>query len=172
MADSVLFRGQPNGLADLDQNGFVPSARLGNPSQSAASVVALTATNSITQPSGTIFTLGTASGFTTTLPAPVVGYMCTFIVTTSVTSNSYKIITNTGTVLLQGAYVAGYATVTDVNVFNSVIATSNISFNMNGTTSGGLVGTQISFRCLSSTLWQVEGINMGSGTMVTSFATS
>lgn len=122
--------------------------------------------------SGTLFTLGRAAGITVTLPAPVVGLTYEFLVTTSVTSTSYKIITDAGTTLLQGAYVAGYATVGDVNVFESLVATSNISVNMNGTTSGGLVGTLFRFDCLSSTLWNVSGTNFGSGTMVTSFATT
>jgi hypothetical protein len=34
------------------------------------------------------------------------------------------------------------------------------------------VGTQLTFTCLSATLWQVEGTNFTSGTTATPFATS
>lgn len=119
--------------------------------------------------SGTIFTLGRAAGITVTLPAPVVGLTYTFIVTTSVTSTNYKVITDAGTTLLQGAITGATTT---ASVFESVIATANIAVTMNGSTTGGLVGTQLTFICLSATLWQVIGTNFGSGSPATPFATS
>jgi hypothetical protein len=166
--DSIFLRGGANGLAPLDQNANIPTMTFQK------NVVGpLVASTTLTQAqSGSIIQLGIATGMTVTLPAPVVGTSFSFLVTTAVTSNSYKIITNTGTVLLQGAYVIGYSTLTDCEMFQSVIGSSNISFNMNGSTSGGLVGTLITFDCVSSTLWQVSGTNFGSGTVVTSFANS
>ena len=119
--------------------------------------------------SGDTFLFDTAAGITYTLPAPVVGAQFTFIVTTSVTSSNHKVITNTGTVLLQGV-IAGATTT--ASLFESVIGSSNISVTMNGTTTGGLVGTYLVFNCLSATLWQVHGMNFGSGTPATPFANS
>lgn len=116
---------------------------------------------------GGTFLFDTAAGITYTLPAPVVGAEYNFIVTTSVTSSNHKVITNAGTVLLQGV-IAGATTTT--TLFESVIGSSNISVTMNGTTTGGLVGTYLRFRCLSATLWQVDGMNFGSGTVATPFA--
>ena len=119
--------------------------------------------------SGSTFLFDTAAGITYTLPAPVVGQSFKFIVTTSVTSSNHKVITSAGTVLLQGVITSATTT---ASVFESVIGSSNISVTMNGTTTGGLVGTQLEFTCLSATLFQVFGTNFTSGTTATPFATS
>lgn len=117
--------------------------------------------------SGATYLFDTAAGITYTLPAPVVGATYGFIVTTSVTSSNHKVITNTGSVLLQGTILGATTT---ASMFESVPASSNISVTMNGTTTGGLIGTELTFRCLSSTLWQVTGNNFGSGSPATPFA--
>lgn len=117
--------------------------------------------------SGSTLLFDTAAGITYTLPAPTIGLTYTFVVTTSVTSSNHKIITNAGTVLLQGLIVS--ATIV-ASIFESVIGSSNISVTMNGTTTGGLVGTQMELKCLSATLWQVMGTNFSSGTTATAFA--
>lgn len=119
--------------------------------------------------SGATYLFDTAAGITYTLPAPVVGLTYTFVVTTSVTSSNHKVITSAGTVLLQGVITSATTT---ASVFESVIGSSNISVTMNGTTTGGLVGTQLDFKCLSATLWQVYGTNFTSGTTATAFAST
>ena len=119
--------------------------------------------------SGATFLFDTAAGITYTLPAPVVGATYDFIVTTSVTSSNHKVITNTGAVLLQGAITSATTT---ASVFESVIGSSNISITMNGSTTGGLVGSNFTFKCLSAILWQVSGTNFTSGTTATPFATT
>jgi hypothetical protein len=43
---------------------------------------------------------------------------------------------------------------------------------MNGTTSGGIIGTWIRVKALSSTQWLINGLIVGSGTIVTPAATS
>lgn len=117
--------------------------------------------------SGYTYLFDTAAGITYTLPAPVIGATYTFVVTTSVTSSNHKVITNAGTVLLQGTILGATTTAT---MFESVVGSSNISVTMNGTTTGGLVGTDLTFRCLSATLWQVTGNNFGSGSPATPFS--
>jgi len=99
----------------------------------------------------------------------VVGCKFSFIVTVSVSSSNLKIITDAGTTLLQGAVVGATTTAT---LFNSAIATSNISVLMNGTTTGGLQGSWYEFTCISATAWQVQGMNFGSSTVATPFSTS
>jgi hypothetical protein len=121
--------------------------------------------------SGTTFTLNRAAGCTVTLPTPVVGTNYSWIVSTSVTSNSYKIITSAGSVYMQGVDNASYATAGAGAMFQGN-GTSHISFNCNGTTTGGLIGTTITAYCLTSTLWHVVAQNFGSGTLATSFGTS
>lgn len=150
----------------LTANGIINT---GTSTGSLSNIVALTAATAAptSTQSGSIFTLGRAGGITVTLPTPVVGLRYTFMVVTSVTATSYKIITDAGTTLLQGVITSATTT---ASVFESVTGSSNISVTMNGTTTGGLVGTQLEFTCLSSTLWQVFGTNFTSGTTATPFA--
>jgi len=118
--------------------------------------------------SGSTFLFDTAAGITYTLPAPIVGATYDFVVTTSVTSSNHKVITSAGTIYLQGAITSATTT---ASVFESVTGSTNISITMNGTT-GGLVGSNFTFKCLSATLWQVSGTNFTSGTTATPFATT
>jgi hypothetical protein len=144
------------------------------PLTSSNSVAALTATSSLTAAqSGAVFTVAPAAATVITLPAPVVGLNYTFWVTTAATgTNTLKFIT------ASGIYLQGYDLITTVGsagtgeLFQATAAGTFISFNCNGTTSGGLIGTEIIFTCLTSTLWQVSATNIGSGTLVTSFAIS
>jgi hypothetical protein len=120
--------------------------------------------------SGQTFLLAPASGagFVTTLPAPTVGCHFTFIVTVSVTSSNLKIITDAGTTFLQGVVTSA---TTSASVFQGN-GTSHISLLMNGTTTGGLLGAQFDFYCITATQWQVFGTNFTSGTTATPFSTS
>jgi len=121
--------------------------------------------------SGTAFLLNRAAGTTVTLPSPVAGLKYTFVVTTSVTSNSYKIITSAGTVFLQGTIlVTKAADGTNLATFGD--GATHVAVTMNGTTTGGLIGTRLAFECVSATEWEVTGFDSGSGTIATPFATS
>lgn len=151
----------------LTVNGFTNTG--GSVGSLATEVTMTTATFAPTSAqSGTYFLFNRAGGVTVTLPAPVVGCVFNFVVQTTPTS-PIKVITDTGTTLLQGAVVVSGTTAV---AFQSLITSSNISFNGNVTTTGGLVGTEVKFLCLSSTLWQVTGISFGSGTVATPFANS
>lgn len=113
-----------------------------------------------------------AAGIVFTLPKAVPGLVYDFVVTTSVTSNAAKVITGAGTELLIGGY-----TNVDTDTSNAVAAfdgngSTHVSVSMNGTTTGGLLGTKLRFTCLSTTKWMVDGIVRGSGVVATAFATS
>jgi hypothetical protein len=120
--------------------------------------------------SGSVVLFNRAAGSTVTLPAPVVGLHYRFVVLTSVTSNAYKLITDAGTTLLQGWLGVPVAAGTQKLFFAD--ASSDVSVNLNGTTTGGLFGGEFEALCVSSTLWQVWGNVEGSGTVATPFATS
>lgn len=126
--------------------------------------------------SGSVVLLDRAAGIVVTLPvAPKVGTFFDFVVTTSVTTNSYKVITGSGTEILIGGYTnVDTDTTNAVAVFtgnNSThIAVTQAAASTNST--GGLVGSKLRFTCLSSTRWMVEGIVMGAGSPATAFATS
>lgn len=124
------------------------------------------------QQSNSLVVMDRAAGIVFTLPAPSVGLRFRFAVLTSVTSNAYKIITNVGTVFMLGSLVN-----IDTDSSNAVAAwtadgSTIVSISMNGTTTGGLKGTFIEVTCISTTEWIVTGIDQGSGTVATPFATS
>ena len=124
--------------------------------------------------SGTTFMLdsaGSTNALVVTLPTPGVGLKYTFVVTTAATNTyTYKIYTGSASVFYAGVDVVGLGTENDVAIFGS--GTSNTYFDMNGTTTGGLIGSTIELQCLSATLWKIYALNYASGTIATSFATS
>jgi len=125
--------------------------------------------------SGSTVLFDRAAGIVVTLPLAKVGTYYDFVVTTSVTSNSYKVITGAATELLIGGY-----TNVDTDTSNAVavftgngsthIAVTQAAASTNAT--GGLVGSRLRFTCVSLTRWEVEGIVLGAGTVATAFATS
>lgn len=125
--------------------------------------------------SGSTVLFDRAAGIIYTLPAPVVGLNFSFIVTVSVTSNSYKIITNAGTVLLIGP-VLGYNTAsTDAMLGFNGNGTTHIAFTQQAAGSnatGGLQGSVINVECVTSLLWEVTGTYLAGTTATTPFATS
>lgn len=125
--------------------------------------------------SGSILLLDRAAGEVITLPPAKVGLSFQVVATVSVTSNVYKIITANSTTFLVGSY-GSYDTDTTTTANAVQYFTGNgsthVSLSMNGTTTGGLAGTNLKFTCISTTQWLVEGNNLGSGSVATAFATS
>lgn len=125
--------------------------------------------------SGSTVLLDRAAGQVITLPLAKPGIVFDFIASVSVTAAAYKIITGAATEFLLGGYTSVDTDSTNaVAVFTGDGAT-HIAVNMTAAASnalGGLKGTKLRFTCLSSTLWMVEGIVMGGGTVATAFATS
>lgn len=125
--------------------------------------------------SGSTVLCDRAAGIVYTLPLAKPGMFFDFVVTTSVTTNSYKVITGAATEFLIGGY-----TNVDTDTSNAVavftgngsthIAVTQAAASTNAT--GGLVGSKLRFTCLSATRWFVEGIVQGAGTATTAFATS
>lgn len=123
--------------------------------------------------SGSVVLLDRAAGITFTLPAPANGLYFDFLsLTTTTGGNNYKVITDAGTTLLIGSLIN-----IDTDSSNAVAAwtangSTHIAITMNGTTTGGLLGTQFRLTCISATRWMVTGIDQGSGVVATPFATS
>ena len=122
--------------------------------------------------SGSTVLFDRAAGIVYTLPLAKPGVFFDFVITTTITSNSAKVITGAATEFLIGGY-----TNVDTDTSNAVAAftangSTHVSVSMNGTTTGGILGTKLRFTCLSSTRWFVEGIVQGSGVVATAFATS
>lgn len=123
--------------------------------------------------SGSLIVLDKIDGIVLTLPTAQAGIWFEFMVGVTITSNSYKIITGAGTELMVGSVINCDTDTSDaVAIWKSLVATSNISVNLNGSTKGGIKGDIIRVTCLNSTTWQVTGITNGTGTVATPFATS
>jgi hypothetical protein len=112
-----------------------------------------------------------AAGFTLTLPKPVVGLDFEITVGTSVTSSNHKVITDALTTFMLGE-VLMYTTATASPAGFAFDGATHVACTMNGTTTGGLVGTTLRFHCISATVWFVTGTILGSGTIATPAATS
>lgn len=130
-----------------------------------AATVALT-----TAQSGSVITFNRLAGSTVTLPTPAIGLSYTFIVGTVNTSSAYKVITSAGTVFIGGTMIINKAGVVTAYVADG---STDISVNLNGTTTGGLtIGDQFTLTCVTATEWSCTGTLTASGTLATPFATS
>ena len=116
---------------------------------------------------GVRLVLNRAAGVAATLPAATgSGNRYEFIVRTSVTSNQYRIDT-AGTDKIGGlAHVLGSAA-----ALFAADAAANNRINMNGTTTGGLIGTRVVVDDVAPGLWSAVVEAAGSGTAATPFAT-
>lgn len=135
-------------------------------------VITVTASTTLTaEQSGALVLLGVASGATLTLPAAAEGMQFDVGVSVSRTSNSYKIITASGDFLL-GAYMAGDAAIATSGDMFTLDGSTHVALTIDGDTKGGLIGGRLRFTAISGTQWYVEGLVVGTGTMVTAAATS
>lgn len=140
--------------------------------------VTANATYAISQEqAGTTFLLNKANGIAFTLPAPTPGLKYKFIVGTSASGGNYSIVTDTtASQFIYGTVVLGLEATNPGNTAGPKLYSGNgsthVKMEMNGTTKGGLKGTTIVVEAISSTLWAVTGILLGSGTIETPFATA
>lgn len=133
------------------------------------------ATKTLTaEQSGSLILLNKADGIVITLPtlsSARVGMYFDFQVNTSVTSNAYKWSTGTqGTEFFNGQVLTNDTDTAASLVAHAGNGSTHDNISMNGTTTGGLIGTRIRLECVSSTLWTVSGINMASGAVATPFS--
>lgn len=122
--------------------------------------------------SGSTCLFDRAAGIVYTLPVAKVGTYFNFVVTTTITSNAAKVITASGSELLIGTLASVDTDTTDVMAGFSGNGTNHRAVSMNGTTTGGILGTVFTVTCVSSTRWVISGTTRGSGTVATAFATS
>lgn len=157
-------------LEQLGKNspgGCVAPGLHGNVIQSVGATYTLSADES-----GSTCLQDRAAGVVYTLPEPVAGMKFRFAATVSVTSNSYKVITNSASVFLVGGVMSANLTVAASGDFFVANGTTHVAITMNGTDTGGLVGGWFDVEAISSTRWLITGVICGSGTNADPFATS
>ena len=90
-----------------------------------------------------------------------------FVITTA--STAVKVITAASNFLLGGTSMS----TADAAASNFVANGTTIrSINLNGTTTGGIVGSFFTITAITSTQWLIQGELIGSGSLATPFATS
>jgi hypothetical protein len=95
------------------------------------------------------------------------GISYTFFVTTAATA--VKVITAASNFLLGGVSMS----TADAAASNFVANGTTIrSINLNGTTTGGIVGSFFTITAVTATQWLIQGELIGSSTLATPFATS
>lgn len=122
--------------------------------------------------SGSVCLFDRAAGIVYTLPTAKVGTYFDFFVTTTITSNSAKVITGAGTEFLLGSLNSVDTDTSNAEVGFTGNGTSHVAITQNGTTTGGVAGTKFRVTCVSSTIWAIEGNILGTGTVETPLATS
>lgn len=126
-----------------------------------------------TEQSGSLIMLDRAAGIVFTLPAPVVGLTYEFLASVSVTSNAYKFSTATqGTDFIVGDYVSVDTDTASALVGFPCNGSTHDNFSMNGTTTGGLIGTRLKLTAISTTVWAISGFNEGNGVVATACSTT
>lgn len=93
-----------------------------------------------------------------------IGASFTFVVVTAATD--MDILTNGTDKFVGGTYTG----VTDATGKTFISGSSNDVITMNGSTKGGLAGSIVRVTAIASAKYAVEGIILGSGTLVTPFA--
>ncbi len=147
----------------------------GNPDGSYArgqhrEIFAAGATKTLTaSDSGSTILLDTAAGSVVTLPAPAVGLNYRVLVSVSVTSNAHSVGTDAATTFIGGG-IQQMIDTTAVSEGQFADPASDVIISMNGTTTGGLIGTWLEFTCISATVWHCNGLVASSGTLATPFA--
>lgn len=123
------------------------------------------ATTLVAGQSGALVLLDTAAGSIVTLPTPVVGMSFDFAVSVSVTSNSHIIGGSAGEFLMGGLQMMIDTTAVSEGQF--LDGATHLTLTHNGSTTGGLIGTNYRFTAVSTTQWMVTGLCAGSGTLAT-----
>ena len=129
-------------------------------------MIAAGSTKTLTsEDSGSLVLLDQADGSVITLPTPEEGIFFDFAVSVSVTSNSHIIGGAAGEFLMGGLQMMIDTTAVSEGQFLN--GTSHLTLTHNGTTTGGLIGTNYRFVGVSATQWMVTGLCAASGTLAT-----
>lgn len=118
--------------------------------------------------------LNRAAGIAVTLPAASgSGYGYTFVVGTTITSNTTTIKVANASDVIAGVATMGSAGGTSASVGTTstgAVGSQSDTITFNGTTTGGIYGTKVELIDIAPNLWQVSVHGVGSGTAATPFS--
>lgn len=116
---------------------------------------------------GQTVNISAAAGLTVTLPASAgTGDEYEIYVLTTVTSNSYLIKVANATDILTG----GVGVSTDAAGVTILAGTTDDTITMNGSTTGGLIGSSVKLKDVSTGFWRVTGLLVSTGLEATPFS--
>lgn len=119
--------------------------------------------------SGSLCLFDRAAGTVYTLPAPVKGMWFEFCTSVACTSNAHKVQTDGASTFILGSVMIGSLTVADSGDVFQANGSSHVGISSDGATKGGLIGGSYKLVAISSTVWQIEGDLVGSGTVADPF---
>lgn len=165
MATSKL-KGTWNATEGYQVNGIpVPASGADFAVDATASTLSVTADDH----SGKLVTLNRAAGIAVTLPAATgSGAVYRFYVGTAVTSNSTTIKVANADDTMVGHVLSTLAA--GGTTFGETAQGTDDTITMNGTTTGGLVGSYIECVDHEENVWRVFGLLAGSGTLASSLS--
>lgn len=125
--------------------------------------------------SGRVVLVDDAAGLDFTLPALAAAQIGThykFLVTVSVTSNNFRVTAQAGDLLKGGLLAIDFNDVYTAPqaVFLEPDGSDDLVMTMNGTTTGGKIGTVVEFIAISATEWFVTGTMVADGVIATPFS--
>jgi len=172
--DKVIYYDETNDIQyDLVVDGVTSggAATVRPAATTSGAVASITASTyaPAAQESGTTFLLNRAAGIVVTLPEAAVGLNFRFVVGTSVTSNADSIDCASGDFLLGVVNLGAEDGAADA--FGGDGA-ADLSLDMNGGTTGGLVGSEVEVTAVSASQWVIRGSLLGTGTVATPFSTA
>lgn len=122
--------------------------------------------------SGRVILVDDAAGLAFTLPAIAaaqIGTTYRFLVTVAVTSNLFSVTAATADLLNGGIWLADFDTA-NTGAYFKADGSDDLIFSCNGTTTGGKIGTDVTFIATTAAQWVVTGHVFGDGTLATPFS--
>lgn len=116
---------------------------------------------------GQTVNISALAGLTVTLPASAgTGDEYEIFVVTTVTSNGYIIKVANATDIMAG----GVSVSTDAGGVTILTGTTDDTITMNGSTTGGLIGSSVKLKDVSTGFWRVTGFLVSTGSEATPFS--
>ena len=149
-----------------DLGEFLPGPQYEGVNKAIISGLGATSTLLPSQSGGVI--LFDAASQVFTLPKPSIGLQYDFV-STITSSTNQEVDTDAATTFILGSVEIGVSNAA-TGTAQFANGTGHVKIAMNGTTTGGIIGSWFRLTCVTATQWQCVGLLNGSGSTTTPFA--